>query len=202
MVPICANEPKTVEERMRRDVTYLASPECEGRGPGTKGIDLAADYIANEFKKTGLKPAGADGTYFQPFKIAGITQLGSPNRLVFSGPEGKQIELKINDEFRPLGLSGSGKASAPLVFAGYGVTAEGAKYDDYKDLDVEGKVVMVLRKTPRPDSTTQPFDGNRARTHGALNTKVRTAGVKKAAAVILVNDYVSAKDNDELLTFE
>ena len=52
---------------MKSDVTYLASDELEGRGPTTKGINKAADYIADEFKKAGLKPGGVDGTYFQPF---------------------------------------------------------------------------------------------------------------------------------------
>ena len=59
------------EARLKRDVTFLASDECEGRGPTTKGLVLAGDYIANEFKKAGLKPGGVDGTYFQPFAVAG-----------------------------------------------------------------------------------------------------------------------------------
>jgi hypothetical protein len=201
-VPAGSNETKVIEERMRRDVTYLASAECEGRGPGTKGINRAADYIANEFKKIGLKPAAADGTYFQPFKIRGISTVGEPNRLVIKGPEGKQIMLKLDEDFRPLGMSGTGKVSGPLVFAGYGVTAEGVEYDDYQALDVENKIVVVLRKTPRPDNTKEPFDGARANTHGALNTKVQKASNKKAAAVLFVNDYETLKNGDELLHFD
>src|SRR5436853_7502865 len=84
-----------VEARMRKDITYLASDECEGRGPGTKGIDLAADYIANEFKKAGLKPGGADGSYFQPFTMTGTARLEQPNYVKLRGPLGQQIELKI-----------------------------------------------------------------------------------------------------------
>src|SRR3954470_18141072 len=59
-----------IAERMRKDITYLASDECEGRGVGTQGLDKAADYIADQFKKAGLKPGGIDGTYFQPFPFA------------------------------------------------------------------------------------------------------------------------------------
>ena len=59
------------EERMKRDITFLASDECEGRGPGTKGIDKAADYIVEQFKEAGLKPGGVKGTWFQPFTIGG-----------------------------------------------------------------------------------------------------------------------------------
>ena len=61
------------EARLKRDVTYLASDELEGRGVTTQGINLAADYIAAEFKKAGLKPAGKDGSYFQHFTMAGAT---------------------------------------------------------------------------------------------------------------------------------
>src|SRR5947208_11028362 len=86
--------PAEVEARMRKDITYLASDECEGRGVSTKGINLAADYIAGEFKKAGLKPAGADGTYFEPFSITTGTKLGSPNVLVLRGPLGQVIELR------------------------------------------------------------------------------------------------------------
>src|SRR5262245_26548725 len=69
--------------RLRKDLTYLTSDECEGRGAQTAGIHKAADYIATEFKQLGLKPGGTDGTYFQPFKMrTGRATLGSPNRLV------------------------------------------------------------------------------------------------------------------------
>src|SRR5262245_20955393 len=66
------------EARMKKDITYLASPECEGRGPGTEGLDKAADYIVANFKKAGLKPGGKDGGYFQPFSSGGQVVLGSP----------------------------------------------------------------------------------------------------------------------------
>src|SRR5438128_4977645 len=70
---------QAVEERMRKDITFLASDECEGRGVTTKGINLAADYIAKQFQQAGLKPVGTDGSYFQPFAMKGASSLGSPN---------------------------------------------------------------------------------------------------------------------------
>src|SRR5690242_14503775 len=80
--PLCAAEnlaefrsPAACEARLQKDVTYLASDELEGRGITTRGINLAADYIAAEFKKAGLKPAGEDGSYFLPFKWAGAVLL-------------------------------------------------------------------------------------------------------------------------------
>src|SRR5262249_27136325 len=124
-----AAEKAASEARMRRDIFFLASDECQGRGVTTQGINLAADSIANEFKKAGLKPGGEAGTYFQPFTISGISQLGSPNRLVLRGPQGQEIELPLNEQFTPLGLSGSGRVEAPVVFVGYGATVAGG-YDD------------------------------------------------------------------------
>ena len=69
--PALRAEESESEARMRKDLTYLSGDECEGRGVETKGIKLAADYIAAEFKKAGLKPGGVNGTYFQPFEISG-----------------------------------------------------------------------------------------------------------------------------------
>src|SRR5262245_41361303 len=70
-----ADAPNTSVARLRSDLTYLASAECEGRGPGTAGIDKAADYIAESFRKAGLKGAMADGSFFQPFAIKGAAKL-------------------------------------------------------------------------------------------------------------------------------
>src|SRR5438309_880072 len=74
-LPAAENAVKTreveSEARLKRDIFYIASPECEGRGPTTKGLDRAADYIAGEFRKAGLKSASPDGGYFQPFTVDG-----------------------------------------------------------------------------------------------------------------------------------
>src|SRR5262249_11149887 len=154
------------EARMRRDVTFLASDKCEGRGVDTQGIHLAADYIAGEFQKAGLKPGGPKASYFQPFSIAGGTaKLEEPATLRLVGPQGQRVELKAGEHFDVLGLSGSGKLDAPVVFAGYGITAPAVGYEDYKGLDVAGKVVLILRKTPRWENEHAPFDGDRQQEH-------------------------------------
>ncbi|MFN4258869.1 MAG: M20/M25/M40 family metallo-hydrolase [Gemmataceae bacterium] len=191
-----------IEERMRQDVTYLASAELEGRGPGTKGIDLAADYIAQEFQKAGLKPmVGQNPSYFQPFQVSGTAKLGSPNRLRLTGPQGQEIVLKLDQDFRPLGLSGSGKVSAPVVFAGYGVKAKNVGYDDFQDLDVAGKVVVIIRKTPHADNPHVPFDGQRSGQHAGLLTKMVNAELHKAAAVLFVNHGNDLGNGDILMDF-
>src|SRR5215468_9474687 len=150
-------------ERMKKDLSFLASDVCEGRGPETVGINKAADYIVSAFKEIGLRPPLPDGSYFQNFTIPGTARLGSPNRLVLAGPLRQQIELTPGKQFAVCGLSVSGKASAAVVFAGYGITAKPGRdgddpdYDDYAGLDVKGKVVVVLRKTPRFSSKAAPF---------------------------------------------
>src|SRR5438552_603090 len=92
-------ENSVAEARMKKDVTFLASDLCEGRGVTTKGINLAADYIAAEFQNSGLKPAGANGTYFQPFTVTGGAALGTPNKLTILGPLGQKIEFMHGEHF-------------------------------------------------------------------------------------------------------
>src|SRR5262249_39612467 len=150
------------EARMRKDITVLASDAFEGRGVTTAGIDRAADYIAEAFRGAGLKGAGKDGSYFQPFTIPGAT-LESPNTLSLTGPRGQEIAFRLGSDFEPLGMSHSGKVDAPLVFVGYGITSSNKElpYDDYAGVDATDKVVIVLRDAPRPDNKYLLFDGMR-----------------------------------------
>ncbi len=144
---------RQAEARMRRDLTFLASDECEGRGPGTKGIDKAADYIAAEFKRAGLQPGGEDGSYFQPFTL-NANVLDKPAHLTLKGPQGQEIELRQGVHFWPMGLGGSGGDRGPAVFAGYGITSTKANYDDYEGIDVADKIVVLLReRRVRPTRT-------------------------------------------------
>lgn len=188
-----------VVERMRRDITFLASPECEGRGPGTKGIDRAADHIVEAFKKAGLKPGGVKGTYLQPFTVSGETELVQPGQLVLDGPLGQQIELRHGTDFQVMGLSGSGVVSGPLVFAGYGITSKDAGYDDFKDVDLKGKIAVILRHTPRWNNKDAAFP--KKDEHAGLEKKQALAEVNKAAAVLFVNDRSEAPSGDNLMPF-
>lgn len=194
-------------ERMRKDIFYLASPELEGRGLETKGIEKAADYVANAFKEAGLKPAMPDGSYFQPFTVPMSAQLGKPTSLTVTGPGGKEIEPRLGAEYTPMGFSGTSKAAGELVFAGYGISAPELKYDDYAGLNVEGKFVVILRRTPRYGQTgNQRFDTNAARdedsTHAAFATKIEQAAKHKAAGLLIVNDSTAAGKNDPLPSFQ
>src|SRR4051812_7648564 len=95
--------------RMRADIQFLASDECEGRGPGTNGIGLAADHIAAAFKEAGVKPGGKDGTYFQPFKVRGSARVGKSTAVTLTGPEAT-VQPKLSAGFQPIGFAASGKA--------------------------------------------------------------------------------------------
>src|SRR5437764_13687468 len=113
---------KAAEERLKKDLFYLASDDLEGRGPATEGQAKAADYIVAEFKKAGLQPGGEQGSYFQYFTVPG-SRLLQPPALTLKGPKDLTLELKQGAEFSPLGISKSGAVKdAGLVFAGYGVS--------------------------------------------------------------------------------
>jgi len=191
--------PAATEARLKKDLTYLASDELEGRGVTTRGINLAADYIAAEFKKAGLKPGAKDASYFQPFTMPGAV-LEKPATLKLRGPEGQEIELKAGQQFEAMGVSGTGHVAAPVVFAGYGITSKDPAIDEYAGLDVAGKVVVILRDTPRADNRfafTRPWRGK----YRSLTEKMTNAQAHKAAAVLFVNDRDTARDGDDLLNF-
>ena len=189
------------EERLRRDVTFLASDKLEGRGPGTKGIDRAADYIAGQFKLAGLEPGGPGGGWFQPFTIHGSGKLEGAG-LSLRGPLGQSIDLSEGKDFTVVGFSGSGRVTAPVVFAGFGITAPNLGYDDYKGVDVAGKVVLLLRRAPRYGNDQVPFDGDGRDQHASLENKIANAELHRAAAVLLVNDDTGLDRGDKLVPFE
>src|SRR5262249_1340841 len=143
-------------DRIRKDVFYLASDECEGRGLKTDGINKAADYIARSFNGAGLKPAMLDGSYFQPFTIKESYLEAGPHRLTLTGPDGKEPDAVYNKAFCVCGMSAKGTVGGGVVFAGYGISAE-MKYDDYAEVDVTNKVVIILRQNPRVRSKEPLF---------------------------------------------
>lgn len=186
--------------RMQQDVKLLASDEFEGRGITTEGLEKAAHYIADEFKKAGLIVTADDGDAFQDFEITDGARLGSPNTLTLHGPNGKTIELKYDEDFRTCAFGGSGEFNAPIVFAGYGISAPDVEYDDFAGLDVKDKVVIILRRNPMQDQPHGPFAvGHGISRHAALLTKVSQAYTRGAVAVLLVNDPFSGRAQKEEL---
>ena len=141
------------DHRLADTTRYLASPQLEGRGLGTHGLELAGDYIARQFKEIGLKTDLYDGQPFERITLSLGSEIGpeKQNRLELIGPPPgndasakkapQATSLKLGADFNPLAIGGSHKFDAPVVFVGYGITAKEEKYDDYAGLDVKGKVV-------------------------------------------------------------
>ena len=187
------------QQRLTNSVKYLSSDELEGRGPGTDGINKAADYIATHFRQLGLKTDSYEGTPFQRFEITTDTKLGEPeqNQLQLTGPTGENdapesTDLTLGFDFNPLAIGASGKFEGGLVFAGYGIQAPNLTYDEYANLDVKGKVVVLLRKEPQQSDTDSPFDGTKSSRHATFRSKFSQAFQHGAAAVIMVNDASEA----------
>ena len=133
--------------RVRADVEFLADDLLEGREAGTRGYDLAARYVAAALKAAGYAPAGDDGTYFQQVPMIETTQTSGSIRLTANG---QTAEIPVPGE-ASVGASASAPErtlTAPVVFAGYGVTAADFGHDDYAGLDVKGKIVAVLVGAP------------------------------------------------------
>ncbi len=196
---VAAEERESSAIRLLDAVRVLAADEMEGRGPGTRGIDLAAQYIADQFAGIGLRTDLFDGTAFQPFDLPAPPELGAPgeNRLILSGPsqgegsEPTRVVCALGRDFNTLAAGSSGSAHAPLVFVGYGITAPDWNYDDYAEIDIQGKVVVMLRKEPQQGDATSIFDGLQPSEHAAFQRKIQNAQAHGAAAVIIVNDAYS-----------
>jgi len=184
-------------KRYLNDVKALASPAMEGRGAGTKGIGLAANMIEQRYRALGLQPAGSK-SYFQPFTVITGAKLKEGNRLQLEDGKSRRA-LKLNEDFVPFSFSASGEVTAPLVFAGYGVTAPEFGYDDYAHLDVKDKIVVILRYEP---SGFAAKSGNAGLTqHSQLITKAINARNHGAKAVILVNGKLGDGEEDQLTKF-
>jgi hypothetical protein len=198
-----AESASAIESRLSDHAGYLASDGLEGRGVGTAGLNLAAEFIASQFREIGLKTDVVDGGPFQKFQMTtGATQ-GPDNRLVLIGPPAsdgeapRRIELEPGKDFNPLAIGGSGKFELPLVFIGYGITAKDDDYDDYAGLDAKGKAVVILRHEPQQDNPHSAFEGTRNSRYAAFSRKVSNAYEHGAAAVIIVNDAFDVEKNLE-----
>ena len=202
--PALADEPASpAAARLKGDVAYLADDAREGRAPGTSGIEAAADYVAAAFKKAGLKPAaGAEG-YFQPFTLAGGPKLGPASMVEVAGLGDEALKARPEVDYVSLSSRSAEVKGAPMAFAGYGITAkdEGKKldYDDYKDLDVKGKAIILLRGEPQLNDPKSPFDGTSASVYGTLRRKATNAAEHGAVMVVLVNAKAGLKGAEDSL---
>lgn len=179
-------------ERIRAHVRFLASDLLEGRAPGSRGGDLATEYMASQFALIGARPAGDNGTYFQAFTLVGVAPqpdstltatpaTGAPLRFTwlsdFVGVTEKQIPQALFD--------------APAVFVGHGIVAPEYQWDDYKGVDVKGKVVVLFTGEP-PSDDPAFFTGAALTYYGRWTYKFEEAARHGAAAALIVHTEPTA----------
>ncbi len=174
-------------EHIRAHVRYLSHDLLEGRGTGQRGGDIAAEYIATQFMSYGLKPAGDNGTYMQKVPMVGITP--APDTTFALVPtNGSPMELKPLDQYVAYDQTQQpeSEVNADIVYVGYGIEAPEYKWDDYKDVDVKGKVLLMLVNEPSSDDPNF-FKGKALTYYGRWTYKYEEAARKGAAGVILIH---------------
>lgn len=171
---------------------YLASDEMKGRFTGTEEERLAAEYIKDQFQKSGLKPL-FNGSYFQDFPFIEKVELTGSNNLILK-IKGVKENLELKKDFITAPFSGKTELSSELVFAGYGISAPRLNYDDYEGLDVKGKVVLVMRYHPEHDSAKSDFER-----YSSYRQKASAARDKGASGIIFVNGFLPRNDEDQLM---
>jgi hypothetical protein len=200
---ISAESPESIEQRLSATVEQLAGEEFGGRGNGAEGLEMAAEFIADQYEEIGLKTNLFDGGPFQKFTIPGppkpsegctVSLIGPPK---IEGGEPVIIGLEMGVDFTPLLIGGSGEFDLPIAFAGYGITAKAEEYDDYETLDAEGKAVLLLRHEPQQEDAQSVFDGTEDSQYASMSRKVAIAKQNNAAAVIFCTDHLDAQRQSE-----
>ena len=174
-------------DHIRWHVRYLSHDLLEGRGTGQRGGDIAAEYIATQFAEYGLKPAGDHGTYMQKVPLVGITTLPETTFSIVP-KQGEAMNLKPLDEYVAYDQTQQPQSDvdADIVFVGYGIEAPEYGWDDYKGLDVHGKVLLMLVNEP-PSDDAKFFKGKALTYYGRWTYKYEEAARKGAVGVILIH---------------
>lgn len=179
------------------DIKSLTAPSMEGRGDDTKGLARAASLLEKRYQQVGLRAAGTKG-YDQPFSVITGARLRGHNRLTVDDSTQKK-DLRLNQDFVPFSFSSPGSVAAPVIFTGYGATAEEFAYDDYAGIDVKDKIVVVLRY--EPPSFAEKAGNTGLTRHAQLITKAINARNHGAKAVVLVNGKLGDGEEDLLTRF-
>ncbi len=176
---------------MRAVIKELSDDKYEGRGPGSRGDEMAREYIAAELGKLGLEPGAGPGDWQQEFELVGITTEQPPEWTFERG--GEELTLKQHDQF--IASSGVQKEravleNAELVFVGYGIQAPEYDWDDYKGQDMSGKVLLIMNNDPSWDPNL--FGGETRLWYGRWDYKYLTAAKNGAAGAIIIHTTPSA----------
>jgi aminopeptidase YwaD len=195
---VSAQKADLTEQNLRKHVGYLASEQLEGRKTGEQGATFAAGYVANMFAQykiqtgfTRVVNGKTQKSFLQPFPYVSGVELGRDNflRIIPAAPA-KENKMETGVNWMPVGFSANGYIPpAPLVFAGYGIVSNEAKYDDYANLDVKDKFVLVLTGTPDNNPRGQFARFN-------LHAKAKIAQEKGAKALIIISGENDFKDEN------
>jgi Zn-dependent M28 family amino/carboxypeptidase len=180
-------------EKMRAHVRFLSLDLLEGRGPGQRGGELAAQYIATEFALDGLEPAGDNGTYIQRVPLYAVHTVEDKTKFSFVPAGGEPVSLAYGAEIVSKDQTGQPTADidAPIVFAGYGIDAPEYHWNDYAgangaEIDVKGKVVLLIVNEP-PSTDDRFFKGKALTYYGRWTYKYEEAARRGAVGVLIVH---------------
>src|SRR5258708_8603707 len=179
--------PQIDKEKIRAHVKYLSSDELEGRGTGQRGGDTAADYIGKQFASYGLKPAGDNGSFFQEVPLVGVKTLPDTT-FKFVEASGKSFEAKNLSDFVTSNESQAeiSDIDAPIVFVGYGIKAPEYDWDDYKSVDLHGKVALLFVNEPTSDDPDF-FKGKALTYYGRWTYKFEETARRGALATLIIH---------------
>ncbi len=182
-----ALSPEIDKEKIRAHVKFLASDLLEGRGTGQRGGDIAAEYIATQFALYGLKPLGDNGTYFQNVPMVSVKTLPETS-FKFAEESGKSFTAVNLTDFVTSNESQTEFADidAPIVFVGYGIKAPEYGWDDYKNVDLHGKVAMVFVNEPSSDDPDF-FKGQALTYYGRWTYKFEETARRGAIATLIIH---------------
>lgn len=176
------------QPNLKADIAFLASDDLGGRDAGGPEDHAAADFIASEFMRLGLKPVGDDGTYFQKMRIL-TGQMDREKVALTAKIAGAEHAYQFGRDFRWVGQSLRPQSvCAPAVFAGYGIDAPEYGYNDFANIDVKGKVVLVLGREPRADDPHSKFMGTWDTYHAFSRYKLEALRKLGAAGVLLIQE--------------
>lgn len=178
-------------DRIKSAVAQLASDKFEGREPGTNGEVLTTEYLADEFERVGLKPIGERDSYFQPVPLVRI--ITSPKSTLQAVKAGTTLDIPCEEGFAGTSQTQTGDAAfdAEAIFVGHGITAPAFGWDDYQEVDVTGKIVVLFTNEP-PSSDPQFFSSTALTYYGRWTYKFEEAARRGAKACFIIHTNETA----------
>jgi Zn-dependent M28 family amino/carboxypeptidase len=175
-------------EKIRAHVRFLADDLLEGRGPGTRGAELAAKYIGTQFALYGLQPAGDNGTFYQKVPLYAVHTIEDQTKFTFVPQNGAPIDLTYGADYVTKDQTGAASADvdARIVFVGYGIDAPEYHWNDFAGVDVKGKVLLVIVNQP-PSDDPAFFKGKVMTYYGRWTYKYEEAARLGAVGVLIIH---------------